>query len=137
MASNQNTTPGRQSGFMGKFKCIKCKKDTFKTAEALASHQAALDHYPVICPTCKKKFGGENALKRHKEIHKQSSVLQKKPLATSAATSVAATAIRQRIVNQPPAPTVQQPQQQRQQQKQSFGIEGVEYLTRGMSSSKI
>ncbi|KAE8149230.1 ribonuclease H-like domain-containing protein [Aspergillus avenaceus] len=52
-----------------KFKCLRCKKNTFTTADALTNHQNALGHHHAACSVCQKEFGTEKALLDHRKTH--------------------------------------------------------------------
>ncbi|RAH85953.1 hypothetical protein BO86DRAFT_406404 [Aspergillus japonicus CBS 114.51] len=54
-----------------KFKCVCCKKKSFKTAEALRDHQRARDHHPVACPLCPKVFCDKHAVQQHQQVHQR------------------------------------------------------------------
>ncbi|KAE8353666.1 ribonuclease H-like domain-containing protein [Aspergillus coremiiformis] len=69
MALNENPSLANQAVSAKKIKCLRCKKDTFKSALGLAKHQDALGHHHFICPTCKKEFGTEKGRDDHKRSH--------------------------------------------------------------------
>ncbi|KAE8414256.1 ribonuclease H-like domain-containing protein [Aspergillus pseudocaelatus] len=65
MALNENPSLANQSAPAKKIRCLRCKKDTFKSAIGLAKHQDALGHHHVVCPVCNKEFGTEKGRDDH------------------------------------------------------------------------
>ncbi|KAB8222266.1 ribonuclease H-like domain-containing protein [Aspergillus novoparasiticus] len=79
MALNENPSLANQSAPVKKFKCLRCKKDTFKSAIGLAKHQDALGHHNVVCPVCNKEFGTEKGRDDHqRSSHDRGRVPRKK-----------------------------------------------------------
>ncbi|KAE8374577.1 ribonuclease H-like domain-containing protein [Aspergillus bertholletiae] len=65
MTLNENPSLANHSLPVEKFRCLRCKKDTFTSAIGLAKHQDALGHHHAVCPVCKKEFGTENGRDDH------------------------------------------------------------------------
>ncbi|OOO07084.1 Exonuclease RNase T and DNA polymerase III [Aspergillus oryzae] len=79
MALNENPSLANQSAPVKKFKCLRCKKDTFKSAIGLAKHQDALGHHNVVCLVCNKEFGTEKGRDDHqRSSHDRRRVPRKK-----------------------------------------------------------
>ncbi|RAL16241.1 uncharacterized protein BO97DRAFT_128838 [Aspergillus homomorphus CBS 101889] len=91
------------------FKCPCCNKSRFKTAKALGDHQKALDHYPVACPTCHKRFCDKQAVQQHEQVH----------LRTTSKKTGAPTSIQGDTPVKQPTTTTSSPKQSKQQPSSS------------------
>ncbi|KAF7588802.1 hypothetical protein BBP40_005195 [Aspergillus hancockii] len=80
MALGENSPLANQSAPVRKIKCLRCKKDTFKSANALANHQDSLGHHHAVCPTCSKEFGSEKARDDHQKSSHRSHNLVTRPV---------------------------------------------------------
>ncbi|KAE8384823.1 ribonuclease H-like domain-containing protein [Aspergillus alliaceus] len=118
MALTENPSLANQSSPTKKIKCLRCKKDDFKSAKGLARHQDALGHHPVVCPICNKEFGTEKGRNDHKKSHERRPKPRNK--STVAPMPGSATQHEPEQVNQ---------QMQRQQQKTQLSVaQEVEHL---------
>ncbi|RAH67167.1 uncharacterized protein BO66DRAFT_159401 [Aspergillus aculeatinus CBS 121060] len=101
-----------------RFKCVCCKKKSFKTAEALSNHQQARAHHPVACPLCSKEFCDKHAVQQHQQVHqrKAAAALAKPQATTTTTTTTSPTSeptlqqqstatISKQQANPPPTPT--------------------------------
>ncbi|OGM41069.1 putative exonuclease [Aspergillus bombycis] len=118
MALNENPSLANQSAPAKKFKCLRCKKDSFKSAIGLAKHQAALGHHHAVCPVCNKEFGTEKGRDDHRRSsHDRHPVPKKKKKAVPTLVSPAQGSS-PRQEKQQDNRQVQQQEQRRQEQQQ-------------------
>ncbi|KAB8256461.1 ribonuclease H-like domain-containing protein [Aspergillus pseudonomiae] len=117
MALNENPSLANQSAPAKKFKCLRCKKDTFKSAIGLAKHQAALGHHHVVCPVCNKEFGTEKGRDDHQRSSHDRRPISRRKKAVPALVSPAQDSSTRQEQQQNNQQVLQQGQQQQEQQQ--------------------